>query len=443
MRKSELNAKYRQFVKDHLSPTPPERGMAGKIYGAIRDVLGDNCLQIGSYARFTAGRPLHDLDVLFVAGKFDPSHLSPDSVLKHLQSAIERYFENPTPYTISISSQSHSITISFAKERRESFSVDIVPAFTSGTKNKFGDDIYWVPEIILVGKKDRRSRYEQLNKMKKNELEWWLKSDPRGYVSAASKLNTRNSDFRKAAKLIKKWKHACCVAYEDFGLKSFHLEQILFEIFARVPDIEIADSIFQFFCELPSAIERPQISDRADRTRFIDQYLADLTEPQKQRIVQARDFFLATLEDLADQSDFTELLSGQARKRASRVEEYLFDSGIPVFLEPGEAVKIVANVLPRNGGFRGFILDRLGLINIDRRIRFEARTTSTLHYDLIKWKVKNDDSSPEPRGEITDHQTRNDPESTLYKGAHFVVCYAIRDGVCVAKGHQAVVLRSA
>ncbi len=340
MRKNELNAKYRQYVKDHLSPTPSEREMVGKIYDALKGALGENCLLIGSYARFTAGRPLHDLDVLFIAGKFEPLHLSPDSVLKQLQSAIERRFVNPTPYTIGISPQSHSITISFLRGREEVFSVDVVPAFTSGTKNEFGNDIYWVPEIVLVGKKNRRSRYEQLNKSQKSELEWWLKSDPRGYINVTSELNNNNSDFRKAAKFIKKWKHACCSAYEDFGLKSFHVEQVLFKIFARNPDIQIADSIFQFFCELPSAVERPQIPDRADHTRFIDQYLTGLTEAQKQRIIQARDFFLATLEGLTTQSTFSELLSGQLHRRASRSEEFLFDSGIPVFLEPDEPIKI-------------------------------------------------------------------------------------------------------
>lgn len=309
-------------------------------------------------------------------------------------------------------------------------------------KNEFGNDIYCVPEIILVSKKNRRSRYEQLSKIKKSELEWWLKSDPRGYISATTELNSRNSDFRKVAKFVKKWKHSCCTAHNDFGLKSFHIEQVLFGIFVQSPYIEIADAIFRFFYELPKAIEKPRIPDRADHTRFIDQYLDSFTEAQKQRIVQARDFFLATLEGLTEQSTFSELLSGKLRERTSASEEYLFDSGIPVFLEPGEAIEIMANVLPRNGGFRGFVLDRLGLINIDRRIRFEARTTSTLRYDLLKWKVKNDDNSAQPRGEITDHQTRNDPESTRYKGAHFVECYAIRDGICIAKENQPVVLRS-
>ena len=137
------------------------------------------------------------------------------------------------------------------------------------------------------------------------------------------------------------------------------------------------------------------------------------------------------------------LVSGGLHKRTSVAEEYLFDSRIPVLLEAGGQLKVSGSVLPRDGGFRAFILDALGIINVDRKIKFEATVASTLDYDLLKWKVKNDDASPQPRGEITDHTTRNNPERTLYKGAHFVECYAIKNGVCVAKARQSVSVRPA
>jgi hypothetical protein len=349
---------------------------------------------------------------------------------------------NPTPYQTNISKQSHSITISFLEGQKEVFAVDVVPAFTSGEKNNFGDEIYWVPEVVLVGRSKRHALYEILDETKKNEIEWWLKSDPRGYIRATSQLNSINGDFRKAAKFIKRWKHSTSAAHETFKLKSFHIEQVLFAIFSKNRTINVADSVFEFFCSLPAAITRPQIRDRADQKRFIDEYLGELSDSEKDVIIQARDFVLVTLENLSDDSAISCLLSGDLHKRASRTEEYLFDSKIPVFLERDKHIGIVGNVLARNGGFRPFILNMLGIIQIDRKIRFEARTVEEFEYDLLKWKVKNDDSCPQPRGEITDHRTRNDPESTKYKGSHFVECYAIRDNVCVARARQNVVLGS-
>ena len=443
MNKADLISKYRDYVRNNLSPTQAEQTLVSRIYAEISSALRSNCLLIGSYARFTAGRPLHDLDVLFIAGKFDPHHLSPQSVLTSLRSTLERSFKNPTSYRITISEQSHSITISFLDGSDERFAVDIVPAFTSGARNEFGDDIYWVPEIVMVGIHKRRALYEQLAKAKKSEIEWWLKSDPRGYIRATTELNSKNPDFRKGAKFIKKWKHNCCTAYKDFKLKSFHVEQVLFEIYSRNPSIDIADAVFEFFCTIPQVIARPQIRDRADQTKFIDQYLADLSDAEKQKIIEARDFFLIKLEYLPENPNIADLLSAGIHRRASAAEKYLFDSKTPVFLQPGKQLAIIGNVEPRTGGFRAFILDTLGIINVDRKIRFRATPASTLDYDLLKWKVKNDNNSPEPRGEITDHTTRNDPESTRYRGSHFVECYAIDGGICVARARQAVVLRSA
>ena len=86
-------------------------------------------------------------------------------------------------------------------------------------------------------------------------------------------------------------------------------------------------------------------------------------------------------------------------------------------------------------------LDR-PLIDVERKIDFVSDFKGPYRIDLFKWKVRNDNSSPQPRGEITDHRTRNNPESTKYKGTHFVECYAIRDGVCIARNKQLVVLRS-
>jgi Adenylyl/Guanylyl and SMODS C-terminal sensor domain len=442
MNKSDLNSKYREYVKNNLSPTQAEQTLVSRIYDEIRAAVGSNCLLIGSYARFTAGRPLHDLDILFIAGRFDPHHLSPQSVLANLHYTLGHGFNNPTAYRMTISQQSHSITVSFLEGSNEKFAVDIVPGFTSGTRNEFGDDIYWVPEIVMVGRPKRRARYEQLTKTKKSETEWWLKSDPRGYIRATTDINYRNPDFRKAAKFIKKWKHNCCAAHEDFKLKSFHVEQALFNIYSRNPGIEIADAVFEFFCTIPQAIARPQIKDRVNEAKYIDQYLNDLSSGEKQKVIEAPDFFLVKLEYISENPDIPGLLNSGIHRRANPAEQYLFDSKIPVFLEPRNPLSITGKVQPRSGGFRPFILDALGIINVDRKISFEANITGLLNYDLLKWKVKNDNSSPEPRGEITDHATRNNPESTRYKGDHFVECYAIRKGVCIARARQDVVLRS-
>ena len=63
------------------------------------------------------------------------------------------------------------------------------------------------------------------------------------------------------------------------------------------------------------------------------------------------------------------------------------------------------------------------------------------------WKVQNDKTSKDVlnndsiRGEITDNQTKNNPESTEFKGNHFVECYAILNNTCVAKAKINVIIK--
>jgi hypothetical protein len=297
-----------------------------------------------------------------------------------------------------------------------------------------------VPEILTISKRNRRSRYEEISRAKKPETEWWMKSDPRGYIAAATILNAQNNDFRKAAKFVKRWKHNCAAQDDSFTFKSFHIEQALVAIFEKNPKYDLFDAVFTFFCRVPQIISHPQIKDRADSAKFIDDYLSSLTEPRRRQIIKARDAFLIKLENFSEQSTVTGLLEAAFHTRASVNEQYLFDSEIPILTELDAHLRITGNVLARDG-FRAFVLDAAGVINIERRITFTANLRGPFSADLLKWRVKNDNRSPEPRGEITDHRTRNNPERTLYSGSHFVECFAIKNGICIARARQNVVLR--
>lgn len=441
MKKDKISQSVREYVKNNLSPTKVERDLVSSVYASFKAAIGDSCLLVGSYARFTAIRPLHDIDILFIAGNFDPVHLDPQAVLVKLQSIIENQFANPTKYPIKISQQTHSITIAFIENGEEKFAVDIVPAYISGSKNEFGDDIYFVPQILNINRRYRQKRYDELNEAIKNELDWWLKSDPRGYIKATVDLNSQNNDFRKAVKFIKRWKHNCKEKYPDFKLKSFHIEQVIFGIFSQNTDLKIADAIFKFFCDIPNMILKAQIRDRADRGKYIDEYIESLTESQKQKIIEARDKFLIELENIIPSKPVSNLLIANFYKRACLEEQYLFDFSIQMFLEDGMKFRIDGKVLPKTG-FRGnwWLRERSGRIEKKRQIKFyiiEDTTNASLH----KWKVKNDNSAPQPRGEITDNRTRNDPESTQYTGNHYVECYAIKNDVCVAKSRTNVIIQ--
>ena len=407
------------------------------VYEAFNRVLSNQCIQIGSYPRFTAIRSLHDLDILYLLGAWDIYSHDPSDMLKALHKRIMEEFENPTSYELQVSLQTHSISVSFILSGEEVFAVDVVPAYSCGT-NEFGQDKYMVPELLRRKHgESRRALYESISK--EHMQMQWIASDPRGYIEVAKRVNDTKSDFRKTVKFAKAWKNACKQLNDDFPLKSFHIEQIVTIHYQEHKDIEIFDGVFDFFLTLPEKIRYPQIKDRADSSKYIDAYVEDLTKEQREMVQQARDHFLKCLEEILDTDPIDVLLDVNFFRRVCSSEEYLFDQGIPVLTDKKYSFVIRGHVQKRDGGFRAFILDVIGRIPIDRKINFRIEGTPP-PVDMFKWKVKNADHSPQPRGEITDHQTRNDPEHSKYIGEHYVECYAVLNNVCVAKARQNVKL---
>ena len=439
MQKNKINNKLNEYIVNQISPTSTERKFISNIYNSIRPVLENNCFQIGSYPRFTSIRPLHDLDIIYVIGVWDRNLHDPRQILMDLQSKIIAEYKNPTNYEMSCSLQTHSITIVFLENDEVVFSVDIVPAYKY-LENEFKQDTYKVPEILLIRHGSNRIEFYKSLKFSKREMNW-ISSDPRGYIEIAKMTNEFNNDFRKTVKFIKAWKNSCKEKNDGFKLKSFHMELVLTDYFQANRDSTIFDGIFYFFTKLKNFIDCPKIRDRANSQRYIDEYLRDLTEEQKVILLQARDCFLIKLENFSEEDSVEILIDGCFYERKGKEEEFLFDYDIPTLVENQSSFEIFGEVQERAGGFRKKRLNKSGVISVDRKIKFRVEE-SPQNIDLFKWKVKNDDSCLEPRGEISDNCTRCDPESTKYIGDHYVECYAIRNNVCVAKSRQNVTLKS-
>jgi hypothetical protein len=429
MKKNNFNLKLREYSKT-LSPKSHEQDLIGKVYQSFNDLFGiNNCIQIGSYPRFTSITPIHDLDILYILGSWDENNHTPSATLQNLFNQINNSHINPTSYTKKVSLQTHSVTVEFWQSTNMILSIDIVPAYSYG-KNEYSQDTYKVPEVI-----------KERNHTKRNTLTWdasnshsWINSDPRGYIKVATEVGA-NPDFRKTVKFVKRWKNNLCDKDQNLKLKSFHLEQVVTKIFRQNPNIEIFDAIFTFFINLPLVINTPnQIQDRANSGKFIDDYLVKLTSEQKEKIKYARDGFLIKLEALEENTTIDSLIDIVFYHRKSITEQFLFDKKIPVLKE--EVLTINGWIQSDGKDFRR--LGPTGVIDNGYFIRFEV--FMPIAVDYYSWKVKNDDKCIQPRGEITDHHTMNTPEQTKYKGNHYVECYAIRNGVCVAISRQNVIL---
>lgn len=436
MKKSELCRHLREFVQAEISPTQEQRELVSDLYAAAAKTLRPgSCVQIGSYARFTAIRPLHDLDILYCMGDWEGVTPSPTATLNLLAERFIENFENPTRWSFEVSVQSHSICVSFKNALdAEAFAIDVVPGYADG-QNEFGDPVYRVPEIAERSRTRAQQIYEQIQAGQREM--GWIRTDPRGYTSVATALNKSNSDFRRAVKILKSWKGACKAEDDSFRLKSFHIEQAIADLVEREPTSDIFELFFGFLTNLEDYLKHPRFPDRADASRHIDGYVAGISTGERIQMLKYRDGVLVRLESIKDQIDVAEILYGGPYERASSTEQFLFDQQIPMFHQ--HDFEVIGTVEPRKGGFRREILDRIGLIRVDRAVSFSIGAGAP-RADLFKWKVRNDRNCPQPRGEITDNHTLHDPERTKYRGSHFVQCFAIKDGVGIGVGTQRVKL---
>lgn len=441
MKRDKLNSLLRTYVKNVLSPNQDDITFVTKIYQSFNDLLCvNNCIQIGSYPRYTAIKPLHDLDILYIIGEWADRNVIPFETLNELANKFRKEYKNPTNYEIKIIVQTHSISFRYMKGKAEVFAVDLVPALKKGF-NEFNKSMFYVPEIIKRTRGENRTKYYTEKIQSKSEITW-IKTDPIGYIEVASRLNNNNPDFRKTVKFVKGWKNLCKQQNEEFKLKSFHLEQIVSQDFSIKNNLEIFEEIFKFFTELKEKIKKPNIKDRADNTKFIDEYLNGLTDYQRELINQSIDAVLIRFENIDSIQKIEKVINSGFYKRNGIKEQFLFDQKIPTLIDNDLKFKI-DGFMKKHDGFREFqasLKVSNGIVDTKNSIEFKVIENNT-NCNLIKWKVKNDNNTNEPRGEISDKTTSQNPEKTAYLGTHFVESYAIKDGICIAKDRINVIVR--
>lgn len=431
MLKSRIESHFRKYVKETLSPTRNDIQFVSKVYESFTNVLGvKKCVQIGSFPRYTAIRPLHDLDILYRIGDWTEEHTHPEKILKDLADKFKQEYKNPTQYRITLKVQSHSIAFSFLNSKNEEvFAVDIVPAINRG-QNEYGESTFWVPEIIKTRSRAKRDEIYAKKKFSQQSINW-IKTDPLGYIKQASEINSNNSDFRKSVKFLKGWKNFCKSENDDFKLKSFHLEQLITEQLKLNPDQPIFDSLFECLTNLKESIQSSQIKDRADSNKFIDQYVSDLTEKEKNLIFQAVDAILISFEEF--DGDVGKVIESGFYKR-KHSEKFLFDHKIPILTD--ESVEfIVDGFIKKAQGYSEFkqrLSKTRGLVEKRNSIRFFVDKGHSLSYNYA-WKIKNDNKCKEPRGDLHLNSVSTRNESTAYYGNHYTECFAIQNGECIAR----------
>ncbi|GAA4749160.1 SMODS domain-containing nucleotidyltransferase [Actinomycetospora chibensis] len=140
-------------------------------------------------------------------------------------------------------------------------------------------------------------------------------------------------------------------------------------------------------------------------------------------------------------------LSNKTAAITAAINEQSIDGtfGIPVRIDPSLDFHITARAIKKSGGLRRYTLSKQGNMALrGMELQFSIRSNVPEPYDVY-WKVRNRGDEAQRanqlRGQVVrDEGSRTRKESTAYVGRHFVEAYAVRDGVCVAKDHQQVIV---
>jgi hypothetical protein len=126
-----------------------------------------------------------------------------------------------------------------------------------------------------------------------------------------------------------------------------------------------------------------------------------------------------------------------AKERRAPGEEFLDEHrGIAVPTNRPHSVKVTCTVEEKQG-FRAGDLARLRhRVQKERTLLFDATTDTPPPYEAY-WKVRNSGNEAQARGELRGEITRDDgnlskTETTRYRGSHWVECYIVKNGECVA-----------
>ena len=96
---------------------------------------------------------------------------------------------------------------------------------------------------------------------------------------------------------------------------------------------------------------------------------------------------------------------------------------------------------PNRAARRRYLRSKVGRITRGRSITFKVLSTDVPEPYEIYWKVRNHGNEAESRQQLRGSIFRDGPqrtEQTAYAGHHYVDCYIVKDGACVARTRERV-----
>lgn len=383
---------------------------------------GDTKLLFGSYAEHTAIRPMsedQDVDVLF--------------------KIPEETYQQYTAY------QSGGQSALLQEVRK----VLIDSRYGLGEKPKAWGKVILVKTADGTHNVELLPAYEQANGTfiipNSENVGSWDFFDPRMQLEQFRTSNKETNGLTgDLYRMVKRWaREASSVSIKSFQLKKFVMSFLATYDYSGKEYAQITADFFTYLLSFVETDNRSYVEtakSRADKALAFEAEGKGAEATAEWKKVFGDSFPSASTEKSASIT-LVQKIAALTVQYPSTDEQFLdTDFGIAFAVDPRHSLKIDAQVT-QNGFRPGWLSDFIShrfLLKKSKKLLFSIRGNSVPSPFSVMWKVRNFGDEAKRanglRGEIShDRGSHEKEERTLYYGEHYVECYVIKDGVCVAR----------
>lgn len=405
--------------------------IAKKLNKNYYDLDGDKTSHmyiVGSIGRETAIKGVSDLDILFdlPSEKYTQYDGYEGSGQSKLIQEVKKVIKERYPKT-DISGDGQVVVIKFSK-----YTVELVPGFKQS---------------------DNRFKYPDTNNGGS-----WKYTDPLSEIDESKKTaEDTDNNFKYIANMLRAWKNK-----QGFKFGGLLIDTITYKFLNEKTDyrnigfnsyLDMTKALFKYIKGLNKdqaywyALGSNQQVYNCDNGKFITKAekaykkLKDLTETSSDINKKLRQIFGTQFPKKSTAENRT-YISSYNQKSYKDTEEFIED-----YFAVDIKYNISINCKITQNGFRPMLLKKLlgekMFLAVKKHLEFyieemDYEIDKEGEYDIY-WKVKNEGKEAMKRdcirGQVKRTNTKSILESSDFIGEHYVECYIVKDGVCIAKDY--------
>lgn len=382
-----------------------------------------HCLQVGSYGRNTAIHGISDLDMVFELPARDLDRFKkvqgngPSQMLQEVKTCLQARYPNTK-----MSGDGQVVVVDF-----KGYRVEVLPAFHNADDNSYtyGDT---------------------------HDGGSWCKCKPRQEIAAINERNrTSNRNLKRVCKMLRSWKEATgapmsgmlidTLAYRFFGQTTAYDDKS----YGRYP--ELVRDVFAYLANLPEQDywhapgsahrvgTKGKFQRKAKKAAAKCQEAINADTDKKKEALWKEAFGSRFFPNLSLTKSMA-AMEGVGRQ-VSQTEEFIEDK-FPLDIQYDLDIECDITANGKHEGRIRWLQSYFPWVSLGRSLRFYVVSCNVPAPYGVLWKVRNVGIQAEQknmiRGQIISDKGHEERiERTDFPGAHFVECFIVKDGNCVAR----------